>query len=59
MAGLSLPHKSSMLLNLPANIIRTRDVWDAAFRFLAEHDLEALSIGNHVASEREMLGYGQ
>ncbi len=51
MAGLSLPHKSVNAVEFACQYHKNKDVWDAAFRFLAEHDLEALSIGNHVILE--------
>ena len=42
------PHKSVNAVEFACQYHKNKDVWDAAFRFLAEHDLEALSIGNHV-----------
>lgn len=45
------PHKSVNAVEFACQYHKNKDVWDAAFRFLAEHDLEALSIGNHVILE--------
>ncbi len=45
------PHKSVNAVEFACQYHKNKDVWDAAFRFLAEHDLEALSIGNHVIRE--------
>lgn len=44
-------HKSVNAVEFACQYHKNKDVWDAAFRFLAEHDLEALSIGNHVILE--------
>ena len=41
------PHKSVNAVEFACQYHKNKDVWDAAFRFLAEHDLESLSIGNH------------
>ena len=40
------PHKSVNAVEFACQYHKNKDVWDAAFRFLAEHDLEALSIGH-------------
>ena len=45
------PQKSVNAVEFACQYHKNKDVWDAAFRFLAEHDLEALSIGNHVILE--------
>ena len=45
------PHKSVNAVEFACQYHKNKDVWDAAFRFLAEHDLEALPIGNHVIRE--------
>lgn len=45
------PHKSVNAVEFASQYHKNKDVWDAAFRFLAEHDLEALPIGNHVILE--------
>ncbi|MEL5892638.1 YhcH/YjgK/YiaL family protein [Bacteroides sp. GD17] len=45
------PHKSVNAIEFASQYQKNKDVWDAAFRFLADHDLEELAVGNHVIIE--------
>lgn len=45
------PHKSIDAMEFADQYRKNKQVWDAAFRFLAEHDLNELPIGKHVILE--------
>ena len=53
------PHKSVNAVEFACQYHKNKDVWDAAFRFLAEHDLESAVHWQPCHSGGEMLGYGQ
>lgn len=45
------PHKSVNATEFASQYHKNKTVWDAAFRFLASHNLDELTIGNHVILE--------
>lgn len=45
------PHKSVNATEFADQYHKNKEVWDAAFRFLAGNDLEQLSVGEHIICE--------